>query len=381
MKHIAILGCTGSIGCSTLQIIRQNPDLFKVKCLIAGNNTNLLLQQAQEFLPDIVAIDNSNNIEMLKQHLPSSCKLFVGSHEVLLALQQNYDLVISAVVGIAGLLPTITAIKAGNNIALANKESLVCGGDLINQLAKKHNVSILPIDSEHNALWQIINSCGIEAIDSIVLTASGGPFLNFTGDIKTITVADALKHPKWQMGAKISIDSATMMNKGLEVIEAYYLFAGITSDQIKVLIHPQSIVHGLVNYRDGSSFAMLSEPDMKISIGSALNFPHRLTNHNKLCLKQIAKLEFFDVDLNKFPAFKLCQQALQNKGSSLITLNASNEVAVEAFLQQKIAFWQIPAIIEETLNRANFSSPSCFEEIININQLAKNIAQQLIANI
>jgi 1-deoxy-D-xylulose-5-phosphate reductoisomerase len=381
MKHIAILGCTGSIGCSTLQIIRQNPDLFKVKCLIAGNNANLLLQQAQEFLPDIVAIDNNNNIEMLKQYLPTSCKLFAGSHEVLLALQQSYDLVISAAVGIAGLLPTITAIKAGNNIALANKESLVCGGDLINQLAKKHNVSILPIDSEHNALWQIINSCGIENIDSIVLTASGGPFFNFTGDIKTITVNEALKHPKWQMGAKISIDSATMMNKGLEVIEAYYLFTGIKSDQIKVLIHPQSIVHGLVNYCDGSSFAMLSEPDMKISIGSALNFPHRLTNQNKLCLKQITKLEFFDVDLNKFPAFKLCQQALQNKGSSLTTLNASNEVAVEAFLQQKIAFWQIPAIIEETLSRANFPSPSCFEEIININQLAKNIAQQLVANI
>ena len=263
---------------------------------------------------------------------------------------------------------------------MANKESLVCAGNLIMSLAKTHNTKILPLDSEHNALWQIFQN-NEKDVASIVLTASGGPFLNFTGDIKQITKKQATQHPNWQMGEKISVDSATMVNKGLEVIEAYYLFQ-VQASQIEVLIHPQSIVHAMVHYIDGASIAMLSKPDMQISISYALNFPHRvLQTQQKLTLSQLSNLQFLAVDEKKYPAFKLCQQALQQQESALIALNASNEVAVASFLQEKLAFWQIPLVIEKTLNTIKTSNYSSLEEILAINQQCCELATKIITTL
>ena len=381
MKKLAILGSTGSIGCSTLNLVRTNPQLFSVKCLVAQNNWQLLLQQAIEFQPEVIVIENEEHFTCLKQVTPNNIQVLAGKQAVLDVLQTKYHLVVSAIVGIAGLLPTITAIKSGNDIALANKESLVCAGALITGLAKSFGTKILPLDSEHNALWQIFNE-NPSFVESIVLTASGGPFLNFNGDIKQITKQQAIKHPNWQMGQKISVDSATMVNKGLEVIEAYYLFSGLQSNQIEVLIHPQSIVHALVNYQDGASIAMLSKPDMQIPISYALNFPNRLPQlKQKLNLLQLANLQFFAVDETKYPAYKLCRQALDQPQSILIALNASNEVAVASFLQEKLAFWQIPIVIEKTLNSIQPSICLCLEEILSINQQSVALATKIITTL
>lgn len=381
MKKLAILGSTGSIGCSTLNLVRTNHQLFSVKCLVAQNNWQLLLQQAIEFQPEVIVIENEEHFSCLKQATPKNIQVLAGKQAVLDVLQTKYHLVISAIVGIAGLLPTITAIKSGNDIALANKESLVCAGALITGLAKSFGTKILPLDSEHNALWQIFNE-NPSFVESIVLTASGGPFLNFNGDIKQITKQQAIKHPNWQMGQKISVDSATMVNKGLEVIEAYYLFSGLQPNQIEVLIHPQSIIHGIVNYQDGASIAMLSRPDMQIPISYALNFPNRLPQpKQKLNLLQLANLQFFAVDEIKYPAYKLCRQALDQPQSILIALNASNEVAVVSFLQEKLAFWQIPIVIEKTLNSIQPSNCLCLEEILSINQQSVALATKIITNL
>ena len=381
MKKLAILGSTGSIGCSTLNLVRTNHQLFSVKCLVAQNNWQLLLQQAIEFQPEVIVIENEEHFSCLKQATPKNIQVLAGKQAVLDVLQTKYHLVISAIVGIAGLLPTITAIKSGNDIALANKESLVCAGALITGLAKSFGTKILPLDSEHNALWQIFNE-NPSFVESIVLTASGGPFLNFNGDIKQITKQQAIKHPNWQMGQKISVDSATMVNKGLEVIEAYYLFSGLQPNQIEVLIHPQSIIHGIVNYQDGASIAMLSRPDMQIPISYALNFPNRLPqSKQKLNLLQLANLQFFAVDEIKYPAYKLCRQALDQPQSILIALNASNEVAVASFLQEKLAFWQIPIVIEKTLNSIQPSNCLCLEEILSINQQSVALATKIITNL
>jgi 1-deoxy-D-xylulose-5-phosphate reductoisomerase len=381
MKKLAILGSTGSIGCSTLNLVRTNHQLFSVKCLVAQNNWQLLLQQAIEFQPEVIVIENEEHFSCLKQATPKNIQVLTGKQAVLDVLQTKYHLVISAIVGIAGLLPTITAIKSGNDIALANKESLVCAGALITGLAKSFGTKILPLDSEHNALWQIFNE-NPSFVESIVLTASGGPFLNFNGDIKQITKQQAIKHPNWQMGQKISVDSATMVNKGLEVIEAYYLFSGLQPNQIEVLIHPQSIIHAIVNYQDGASIAMLSRPDMQIPISYALNFPNRLPQpKQKLNLLQLANLQFFAVDEIKYPAYKLCRQALDQPQSILIALNASNEVAVASFLQEKLAFWQIPIVIEKTLNSIQPSNCLCLEEILSINQQSVALATKIITTL
>lgn len=381
MKKLAILGSTGSIGCSTLNLVRTNHQLFSVKCLVAQNNWQLLLQQAIEFQPEVIVIENEEHFSCLKQATPKNIQVLAGKQAVLDVLQTKYHLVISAIVGIAGLLPTITAIKSGNDIALANKESLVCAGALITGLTKSFGTKILPLDSEHNALWQIFNE-NPSFVESIVLTASGGPFLNFNGDIKQITKQQAIKHPNWQMGQKISVDSATMVNKGLEVIEAYYLFSGLQPNQIEVLIHPQSIIHGIVNYQDGASIAMLSRPDMQIPISYALNFPNRLPQpKQKLNLLQLANLQFFAVDEIKYPAYKLCRQALDQPQSILIALNASNEVAVASFLQEKLAFWQIPIVIEKTLNSIQPSNCLCLEEILSINQQSVALATKIITTL
>jgi 1-deoxy-D-xylulose-5-phosphate reductoisomerase len=304
-------------------------------------------------------------------------KVMAGSSSIIEVAKIKYDLVVSSIVGFAGMMPTLTAIRAGSNIALANKESLVCGGNFLIEEAKKNSVNILPIDSEHNAIFQIFEHKNIDLISDITLTASGGPFFNSTKNFNQITKAEALNHPKWQMGAKISIDSATMMNKGLEMIEAFYLFP-IKKSQINIIIHHQSIIHGLVNYQDGSTLAMMSLPDMQTPISFAINYPHRLKiSHKKLDLVDLQKLEFVAVDENKFLAIKICKQALETEGNAPTILNASNEIAVEKFLNDEITFDKIPLIVNETLNKIPFKKLDSIDDILITDFQAREIAKNL----
>ena len=306
------------------------------------------------------------------------CQILCGAEAILDVAKIHCDLMVSAIVGSAGMLPTLNAIRAKTNIALANKESLVCAGSFLNQEAKKHGVSIIPIDSEHNAIFQIFENNNLNLIEEIILTASGGPFFNSDKNFAEITVAEALKHPNWQMGAKISIDSATMMNKGLEMIEAFYLFP-IMKKQIKILVHPQSIIHGIVNYGDGSTLAMMSLPDMKVPISHAINYPLRTKiAHQKLDLVKLQKLEFFDVDEKKFPAIKICREVLDIEGNAPSILNASNEVAVEKFLNSQITFDKIPQIVLETLNKIPYKKLDSIEEVLLNDKMARDFASNLI---
>jgi len=279
-----------------------------------------------------------------------------------------------AIVGAAGMLPVLTAINAGSHIALANKESMVCAGEFLNRAARAKKVQILPVDSEHNAIFQIFENANLEAISNIVLTASGGPFFAGKFDFKKITVEQALKHPKWKMGAKISIDSATMMNKGLEAIEAFHLFP-IAKNQIEILVHPQSIIHGMVNYHDGSSLAMLSLPDMKVPISYALSFPKRMKiAHQNLDLVKVGTLEFFAADEKKFPALKICREVMEVDGSAPAVLNAANEIAVEKFLAGEITFDKITKIVAKTLDKIPNQKLSSIDEVISLDQLAREVA-------
>jgi 1-deoxy-D-xylulose-5-phosphate reductoisomerase len=378
MKRIAIFGSTGSIGKSTLAVIKNDLFKFKIITLVAKNDYKTLISQALEFNPQFVVIENEQYFELVKTALENTkIKVLAGSSSIIEVAKIKYDLVVSSIVGFAGMIPTLTAIQAGSNIALANKESLVCGGNFIIEEAKKNSVNILPVDSEHNAIFQIFEHKNIDLINDITLTASGGPFFNSNKNFNQISKAEALKHPKWQMGAKISIDSATMMNKGLEMIEAFYLFP-IKKSQINIIIHPQSIIHGLVNYQDGSTLAMMSLPDMQTPISFAINYPNRLKiSHKKLDLVDLQKLEFFAVDENKFLAIKLCKQALEAEGNAPIILNASNEIAVDKFLNDEISFDKIPLIVNETLNKIPFKKLDSVEDILITDLQAREIAKNL----
>jgi len=379
MKNIAIFGSTGSIGKNTVAVIKNVPEKFKVKILVAKNDFKTLVSQALELNPEFVVIENQEHFPELKNALKDlkNCQILCGTEAILDVAKIHCDLMISAIVGSAGMLPTLNAIRAKTNIALANKESLVCAGNFLNEEAKKHGVSIIPIDSEHNAIFQIFENDNLDLIDEIILTASGGPFFNSPKNFAEITVAEALKHPNWQMGAKISIDSATMMNKGLEMIEAFYLFP-IAKNQIKILVHPQSIIHGLVNYGDGSTLAMMSLPDMQVPISHAINYPLRMKiNHQKLDLAKLQKLEFFEVDENKFPSIKICRQVLEVEGNAPAILNASNEIAVEKFLNSQITFDKIPQIILETLNKIPYKKLDSIEEVLLNDKLARDFATNL----
>lgn len=380
MKNIAIFGSTGSIGKNTVAIIKNAPEKFKVKILVAKNDVKTLISQALELKPEFVVIENPQHFLELKNALKNikNCQILCGEEAILDVAKINCDLMVCAIVGSAGMLPTLNAIRAKTNIALANKESLVCAGNFLNNEAKKHNVSIIPIDSEHNAIFQIFENDNLDLIEEIILTASGGPFFNSNKNFAEITVAEALNHPNWQMGAKISIDSATMMNKGLEMIEAYYLFP-IAKKQIKILVHPQSIIHGMVNYGDGSTLAMMSLPDMQVPISHAINYPHRMKiNHQKLDLTKLKKLEFFEVDEKKFPAIKICREVLEEEGNAPAILNASNEIAVDKFLNSQISFKQITQIVFETLNKIPFKKLDSIEEVLLNDKLARDFAKNLI---
>ena len=378
-KQIAILGSTGSIGTQALQVIDEHPDLFEAYCLTANNRVKELAEQARRYNPAAVVIANEDKYEELKSLLADlpDIKVYAGKQAIDEIVEAGpIDMVLTAMVGFAGLNPTIHAIKAHKKICLANKETLVVAGELICELAQKYHAPIIPVDSEHSAIFQSLAGEGNNEIEKILLTASGGPFRNFTKEqLATVTKADALKHPTWSMGAKITIDSATMMNKGFEVIEAKWLF-GVPADKIQVLIHPQSIVHSAVQFADGAVKAQLGVPDMRLPIQYALTYPDRIhLNEDRLDLfKQ--PLEFFEPDLDKFRCLALAFEAIKKGGNMPCIVNAANEIVNRGFLEDKCGFTQMSDIIEKTMNRVSFSSTPDYDTYINTDAEARRVATE-----
>lgn len=379
MKSVSIFGSTGSIGKNTVELIKDRPEFFKVLALVAKNDVKELIRQAQNLKPDYVVIEDKSLHGDLRDGLSAikKIKILSGKAAIEDVAKIKCDLFISAIVGFAGMVPTINAMKAGSNIGLANKESLVCAGKIFTNLAKKHGSKIIPIDSEHNAIYQVFEADNKGLIDNIVLTASGGPFFNQDRHFSEIRVEEALNHPKWKMGRKISIDSATMMNKGLEIIEAFYLFP-LKKEQIKAIIHPQSIIHGMVNYLDGSTLSMMSNPDMRVPISYALSYPSRISiKHNKLDLTRVKNLEFLKIDKKKFPAIDICYRALEEGGSAPVVLNAANEVAVKKFLNGEITFDKITKIVAKTLDKIPVVKINDINEVVCFNNNAQEVAKNL----
>ena len=380
-KQIAILGSTGSIGTQALQVIEEHSDLYEVYCLTANNRVKELAEQARRFRPAAVVIANEARYDELQAMLSDmpEVKVYAGARAIDEIVEaEPIDMVLTAMVGFAGLSPTIRAIKAKKKICLANKETLVVAGELITRLAIENHAPILPVDSEHSAIFQCIVGEGNNTIDKILLTASGGPFRLMTSEqIAGVTKADALKHPTWDMGAKITIDSATMMNKGFEVIEAKWLF-GVEADDIEVLVHPQSIVHSAVQFCDGSVKAQLGVPDMRLPIQYAFSFPDRLTlTGNRLDLfKQ--PLEFFEPDMKKFRCLALAFEAIRRGGNMPCIVNAANEIVNRAFLEDRCSFPQIAEIIERTMERATFSASPDYDVYIETDREARRIATDLL---
>ncbi|HCH43285.1 1-deoxy-D-xylulose-5-phosphate reductoisomerase, partial [uncultured Algoriphagus sp.] len=380
-KRVAILGSTGSIGTQTLEVIRQHPEDFVVEVLTAQNNCDLLITQALEFMPNAVVIGNELNYQKVKEALlPHDIKVFAGQKAIAQVVEmETIDVVLTALVGYSGLIPTVNAIKAGKQIALANKETLVVAGEIITQLAKENGVNIYPVDSEHSAIFQCLVGEFHNPIEKIILTASGGPFRGKDrAFLETVTKAQALKHPNWDMGAKITIDSASLMNKGLEVIEAKWLF-GIQTEQIEVVVHPQSIVHSLVQFEDGSIKAQLGLPDMRIPIQFALSFPHRLkSDFERFDFLKYPNLTFEQPDLKTFRNLQLAFDALAKGGNAPCILNAANEIAVAAFLQDEVGFLEMSDLIAETLEKAHFIAHPSLEDYVNTDKQAREITEKLI---
>lgn len=380
-KQIAILGSTGSIGTQALQVIDEHPDLFEAYCLTANNKVKELAEQARRYNPAAVVIANEDKYEELKSLLADlpDIKVYAGKQAIDEIVEAGpIDMVLTAMVGFAGLNPTIHAIKAHKKICLANKETLVVAGELICELAQKYHAPIIPVDSEHSAIFQSLAGEGDNEIEKILLTASGGPFRNFTKEqLATVTKADALKHPTWSMGAKITIDSATMMNKGFEVIEAKWLF-GVPADKIQVLIHPQSIVHSAVQFADGAVKAQLGVPDMRLPIQYALTYPDRIhLNEDRLDLfKQ--PLEFFEPDLDKFSCLALAFEAIKKGGNMPCIVNAANEIVNRGFLEDKCGFTQMSDIIEKTMSRVSFSSAPDYDTYVSTDAEARRVATELL---
>jgi len=385
MKNLSILGSTGSIGCNTLKIAEMFPDRFTVRILAAKDNISLLAKQIERFCPEVAVVFDEAAAVKLKSMLPAGTGveiLFGENGYKAAAAHDSVDLVIVAVVGAAGLMPTLSAITAGKNIALANKETLVMAGDIVIEQAALNNIKILPIDSEHSAIFQCIEGNRREDIDKIFLTASGGPFLNLPRkEFDKITPEDALNHPNWDMGKKISVDSATLMNKGLEAIEAKCLF-NVSQKMIEVVIHAQSVIHSMVSFIDGTVMAQLGIPDMKGAIAYAMAYPERLA------LKQptpdfvgIGKLTFENPDLKKFPCLALAYAACETGRTLPAVLNAANEVAVEAFLQNRLSFIKIPQIIEKTMEHHRVITDPTLNDILEADQWARKQAGDLIKDL
>ena len=382
MKNLSVLGSTGSIGINVLNIVRQFPDRFHILGLAAGRNVKLLSDQILEFKPKLISVIDEGHAEQLLTMLPSEFadRIVWGNQgNVAVAALDGVEMTICAVVGAAGLLPTIGAIEAGKDIGLANKETLVVAGRLVMQKVRDNRVRLLPIDSEHSAIFQALEAGRREDVSQLILTASGGPFLHTPKeDLLKVTCDEALNHPNWSMGKKISIDSATMMNKGLEVIEAHWLF-GMEPQSIRVAVHPQSIVHSLVEYQDGSVLAQLGIPDMKIPIAYALSYPERIALGLKpLNLWQCSDLEFYEPDFTRFPALRLAFEALERGGTSSAVLNAANEVAVAAFLDMRISFPQISTIVEETMSSLENGQDLDLAVLIEADGEARKLAESLI---
>lgn len=381
MKQICILGSTGSIGTQALDVIEQHSDRYEVYCLTANNRYEMLAEQARKFRPAAVVIANEAHYESLKLLLADlpDIKVYAGAKAIDEIVEaQPIDMVLTAMVGFAGLSPTIHAIKARKTICLANKETLVVAGDLICRLAAEYHVNILPVDSEHSAIFQSLVGEGNNEIEKILLTASGGPFRKFTlEEMRDVKAADALRHPTWEMGAKITIDSASMMNKGFEVIEAKWLF-GVEAEKIQVLVHPQSIVHSAVQFRDGGVKAQLGVPDMRLPIQYAFSFPERLPlNGDRLDLFR-QPLEFFEPDMEKFRCLAMAYESIRRGGNVPCVVNAANEVVNEAFRHDRCGFLQMADIIEATMQRATFIAQPTYDDYIASDAEARRIAASML---
>ena len=380
-KRVAVFGSTGSVGTQALEVIAANQELFSAEVLTAQQNADLLIKQAQKFLPDIVVIGDESKYQMVKEALaPHPIKVFAGAQSLIeVAAMDSYDVMMAAIVGFAGLMPTLKAIECGKTIALANKETLVVAGDIVMRKAVENRAPIIPVDSEHSAIFQCLLGETRNRIEKVVLTASGGPFLgkkpNFLVNVKR---DHALQHPNWAMGAKISIDSATLMNKGLEMIEARWLF-NLNPSQIQVVIHPQSIIHSMVQFEDGSIKAQMGLPDMKLPIQYALGFPVRLQNKMpRYSFNKPDKLSFEDPDIRTFRNLQLAIDALKKGGNAGCVLNAANEIAVYAFLKNRIGFLDMTDLIEKTIHKIPFLDQPTLEDYFDSDGEARNFAASLI---
>lgn len=380
-KQIAILGSTGSIGTQALDVIAANPDRFEVYAISANNSVDKLIEQARKFHPEVVCIANEAHYERLRDALADMpLKVYAGAEAIAeMVTMPSIDIVLAAMVGYAGLKPTIEAIKAGKTIALANKETLVVAGELICRLAAQYGVKILPVDSEHSAIFQCLTGEQGNKIEKILLTASGGPFRTFSLDrLRTVTAAQALKHPNWEMGAKITIDSATMMNKGFEVIEAKWLF-GVQPEDIEVVVHPQSIVHSMVQYSDGAVKAQLGMPDMRLPIQYAFTYPERIkADFPRVDFFEIGQLTFERPDLDKFRCLALAYQAINKGGNMPCALNAANEIVNEAFRKDKINFIRISEILETILDKTTFISNPTYDDYVSTNEIVRRQTSELL---
>jgi 1-deoxy-D-xylulose-5-phosphate reductoisomerase len=381
-KQIAILGSTGSIGTQALDVIREHKDLFEVYALTANNNVELLIRQAREFQPEMVVIANEQKYGQLKEALADlPIKVWAGEDALSQVVQaEPIQIVLTAMVGYSGLKPTISAIQAKKTIALANKETLVVAGELITRLALENRTPILPVDSEHSAIFQCLIGEGSNPIEKILLTASGGPFRTFSNEqLKNVTKKEALKHPNWSMGAKITIDSATMMNKGFEMIEAKWLF-GVNIDRIQILVHPQSIIHSMVQFRDSSIKAQMGLPDMRLPIQLAFTYPDRVfSNFERLDFNKFPNLTFEEPDVLKFHHLNLAFEAARKGGNMPCILNAANEIVVAAFLEDKIRFLSMSEVIEETMKTVPFVSSPTLDDYIQTDLIARDKAQTLLS--
>ena len=380
-RRISILGSTGSIGCNTIDLIERDPDSFVVEALTANGNVELLAEQARRLGARMAVVADEGKYAALKAALSGSVTEAAAGPEALIeAAGRPAEWVMAAIVGAAGLEPTLAAIRRGAVVALANKECLVCAGALMMAEVAAHNATMLPVDSEHNAIFQVFDFDNPEMIERIILTASGGPFIAMEQEaMADVTPSQAVAHPNWDMGAKISVDSATMMNKGLELIEAHHLFS-FPEDRIDILVHPQSIIHSMVAFVDGSVLAQLGTPDMRTPISYALAWPQRMTSPSeRLDLVAIGKLSFEAPDLKRFPAIELARQALKTGGAAPTILNAANEEAVHGFLDNRIGFLDIPRIVEATLERVAATPFSSVEEVISIDRTARDIANEVVS--
>lgn len=379
-RQLAILGSTGSIGTQALEVVSEHSDLFEVYALTANNQVDLLINQARKYMPEVVVIANERKYPELKEALEDlPIKVWAGSDAIAQMVQSEpIDMVLTAMVGYSGLRPTISAIKAGKAIALANKETLVVAGELIMKLAAEHKVPILPVDSEHSAIFQCLTGAYDNPIEKILLTASGGPFRRKTlEELATVTKAQALRHPNWTMGAKITIDSASMMNKGFEMIEAKWLF-DVTPDQVQVVVHPQSVIHSMVQFEDGAVIAQLGIPDMKLPIAYAFSFPTRMRSMApRLDFNQYSTLTFEEPDMERFRNLAFAFEAARQGGNMPCILNAAKEVVVAAFLQDRIGFLQMSDVIEQTMRKASFIVNPSYEDYVATDTEARRLAAEL----